>query len=243
MLPRGLFNLVKLQSAKAIPTTRGITTTPANKGLENILKSIPKESAQKTQSVSTVPTYKKVEKEFLPEGKRLDYGAGRGLGAKEIKADTFEPFPRKGFNPTFKNTDDIPSSSYENISSLNVLNVLQQNDRKKAVKEIGRILKPGGNAIISTRGMGVLTEAPKGTKGIEPMSVITSKGTYQKGFKPKELKDYVQKVLGKNFDVDLIKGQKIGAASIKIKKLEPKKMKTGGMVEKNNYNYNTQRTI
>ena len=147
MLPRGLFNLLKLQSAKAIPTTRGITTTPANKGLENILKSIPKESAQKTQSESTVPTYNKVKKEFLPEGKRLDYGAGRGLGAKEIKADTFEPFPRKGFKPTFKNTDDIPSSSYENISSLNVLNVLQQNDRKKAVKEIGRILKPGGRLI------------------------------------------------------------------------------------------------
>ena len=45
----------------------------------------------------------------------------------------------------------------------------------------------------------------KGTKGIEPMSIVTSKGTYQKGFTPKELKDYVQKVLGKNFDVDLIK--------------------------------------
>ena len=242
MLPRGLFNLLKLQSAKAIPTTRGITTTPSKEGLESILKNIPKESAQKTQlGKSTIPTYKKVEREFLPEGKRLDYGAGRGLGAKEIKADTFEPFPRKGFNPTFKNTDDIQSSSYENISSLNVLNVLQQNDRKKAVKEIGRILKPGGNAIISTRGMDVLKA--KGTKGIEPMSMVTSTGTYQKGFTPKELKDYVQKVLGKNFDVDLIKGQKIGAASIKIKKLETKKMKAGGMIQRNNYNYNTQRTI
>ena len=239
MLPRGLFNLLRLQSAK--PTSK-LDIPQAVKGLENILKSIPKESTQKTQlGKSTIPTYKKVEREFLPEGKRLDYGAGRGLGAKEIKADTFEPFPRKGFNPTFKNTDDIQSSSYENISSLNVLNVLQQNDRKKAVKEIGRILKPGGNAIISTRGMDVLKA--KGTKGIEPMSMVTSTGTYQKGFTPKELKDYVQKVLGKNFDVDLIKGQKIGAAAIKIKKLETKKMKAGGMIQRNNYNYNTQRTI
>ena len=81
----------------------------------------------------------------------------------------------------------------------------------------------------------------KGTKGIEPMSMVTSTGTYQKGFTPKE--HYVQKVLGKNFDVDLIKGQKIGAASIKIKKLETKKMKAGGMIQRNNYNYNTQRTI
>ncbi len=233
MLSRGLFNLLRLQSAK-----------PTSKGLESILKSIPKESAQKTQlGKSTIPTYKKVEREFLPEGKRLDYGAGRGLGAKEIKADTFEPFPRKDFKPTFTQTEKIPSSSYENISSLNVLNVLQKKDRDIAVKEIGRILKPGGNAIISTRGIGVLTGAPKGTKGIEPMSVITSKGTYQKGFTTKELKDYVQKILGKNFDVDLIKGQKIGDLAIKIKKLEPKKMKAGGMVEKNTYNYNTQRTI
>ena len=132
-------------------------------------------------------------------------------------------------------------SSYENISSLNILNVLQKKDRDIAVKEIGRILKPGGNAVISTRGMDVLKA--KGTKGIEPMSIVTSKGTYQKGFTTKELKDYVQKILGKNFDVDIIKGSKIGATSIKIKKLEPKKMKAGGMVEKNTYNYNTQRTI
>ena len=162
MLPRGLFNLLRLQSAK--PTSK-LDIPQAVKGLENILKSIPKESTQKTQlGKSTIPTYKKVEREFLPEGKRLDYGAGRGLGAKEIKADTFEPFPRKDFKPTFKQTEKIPSSSYENISSLNVLNVLQKKDRDVAVKEIGRILKPGGNAIISTRGMDVLKA--KGTKGI-----------------------------------------------------------------------------
>ena len=242
MLPRGLFNLLKLQSAK-----------PTSKGLESILKNIPKESAQKTQLGKKLDKKKaaiakltkkllpKVEREFLPEGKRLDYGAGRGLGAKEIKADTFEPFPRKDFKPTFTQTEKIPSSSYENISSLNVLNVLQKKDRNVAVKEIGRILKPGGNAIISTRGMDVLKA--KGTKGIEPMSMVTSTGTYQKGFTPKELKDYIQKILGKNFNVDLIKGQKIGATSIKIKKLESKKIKAGGMVEKNTYNYNTQRTI
>jgi hypothetical protein len=74
------------------------------------------------------------------------------------------------------------------------------------------------------------------------MSIVTSRGTYQKGFKPQELKDYVQEVLGKNFTVDVLKN-KIGAASIKIKKIKSEKMKVGGMVEKNNYNYNTQRTI
>ena len=181
MLPRGLFNLLKLQSIK-----------PTSRGLQNILKSIPKESTQKTQlGKSTLPTYKKVEREFLPEGKRLDYGAGRGLGAKEIKADTFEPFLRKDFKPTFTQTEKIPSSSYENISSLNVLNVLQKKDRDVAVKEIGRILKPGGNAIISTRGMDVLKA--KGTKGIEPMSMVTSTGTYQKGFHLKNLRLYSKK--------------------------------------------------
>ena len=30
---------------------------------------------------------------------------------------------------------------------------------------------------------------------------------------------------------------------IEIKKLETKKMKAGGMIQRNNYNYNTQRTI
>jgi len=214
------------------------------KGLQNLIKylsSIPKSASQKTQlGKSTIPTYEKVKKEFPSDARILDYGAGQGLGAKKIKADTFEPFPKKDFKPTFKDTKEIPSSSYENVSSLNVLNVLQQNDRKKAVEEIGRILKPDGTAIISTRGMDVLNA--KGTKGIEPMSIVTSRGTYQKGFKPQELKDYVQEVLGKNFTVDVLKN-KIGAASIKIKKLKSEKMKVGGMVEKNNYNYNTQRTI
>ena len=88
VLSRGLFNLLRLQSAK-----------PTSKGLESILKNIPKESAQKTQlGKSTIPTYKKVEREFLPEGKRLDYGAGRGLGAKEIKAELLNLFHEKILN-------------------------------------------------------------------------------------------------------------------------------------------------
>ena len=55
----------------------------------------PPEAAQKTQISGTLPTYKKakdiLDKE-IPEGKTLDFGAGLGLGAKELDAIDVEPW-------------------------------------------------------------------------------------------------------------------------------------------------------
>jgi SAM-dependent methyltransferase len=177
----------------------------------------PPEAAQKTQIATTGPTYAKA-KDILDaevsDGKTLDFGAGRGLGAKDIKADTYEPFPREGFSPTFTDASDIPDASYEKITSLNVLNVVPRETRDKLVLDIGRVLKPGGSAVISTRGKDVLDA--KGVPGPEPMSLATSSGTYQKGFTQKELTTYVQETLGDNFTVVPVKG--VGKAGVKVKK-------------------------
>jgi hypothetical protein len=75
------------------------------------------------------------------------------------------------------------------------------------------VLAPGGVAIITTRGKDVLTI--KGTPGEEPMSMISKIGTYQKGFTPSELEQYVQDLLGDEFTVSRIK---LGPAGILIKK-------------------------
>ena len=88
----------------------------------------------------------------LKEGNTLDFGAGLGKGAKILKSDSYEPFPKKGFEPTFTETLAIPNSSYDNVVSLNVLNVVKPDVRNDIVLDIGRILKPKGNAIITTRG-------------------------------------------------------------------------------------------
>ena len=199
-------------------------------------KKVVPEAAQKTQRSNTTPTYKKAEKLLNKKGKTLDYGAGKGLGAKEIKADTFEPYA-ENWKPNYNKSSDIPTESYENITSLNVLNVLQKGDRDQAVKEIGRVLKPDGTAIISTRGSDVL-EA-KGTLGDEAMSIITSTGTYQKGFTPDELVSYVHDLLGPGYIVEKVSG--IGKAAIKITKLNKK---YGGRIMSDpNKNYNVQRFI
>lgn len=176
--------------------------------------------AQKTQVGITSGTYKKVVP-LLKEGNTLDFGAGLGKGAKILKADSYEPFPKKGFEPTFTETSTIPNSSYDNIVSLNVLNVVKPDVRNDIVLDIGRILKPEGIAIITTRGSDIFGNKNNITKGVlsnlEEGAIITSSGTYQKGFTNAELKEYVSDLLGDMFEVENITG--LGKAGIKVTKL------------------------
>ena len=176
--------------------------------------------AQKTQVGITSGTYKKVVP-LLKEGNTLDFGAGLGKGAKILKADSYEPFPKKGFEPTFTETSEIPNSSYDNVVSLNVLNVVKPDVRNNIVLDIGRILKPKGSAIITTRGSDIFGNKNNITKGVlsnlEEGAIITSSGTYQKGFTNAELKEYVSNLLGDMFEVENITG--LGKAGIKVTKL------------------------
>jgi len=55
----------------------------------------------------------------------------------------------------------------------------------------------------------------KGAAGPEPMSIITSAQTYQKGFTNKELKEYIKETLGDQFEVTNLK---LGPAGVLIKK-------------------------
>lgn len=182
----------------------------------------PPENARKTQIAGTLPTYKKaaeILKKSKVKGKALDFGAGLGHGTKELGkgAHSYEPFPGETFKPHFVEVGSIPDNAYHKIVNLNVLNVVpnagKQRIRDSIVTHIGRVLAPGGVAIITTRGKDVLTI--KGTPGEEPMSMISKIGTYQKGFTPSELQEYVQGLLGDEFVVSKIK---LGPAGIMIKK-------------------------
>jgi hypothetical protein len=177
----------------------------------------PLENAQKTQlGSSTIPSYAKA-REILSSKKRiLDFGAGRGQGASLIGADTFEPYPREGFSPSYNSVTDIPSGSYDGLTSLNVLNVMPREVRDDAVRNIGRVLMDGGEAVITTRGRDVMTA--NGVDGPEPMSRITTADTYQKGFTQQELIDYVSNVLGEGYVVSSLP-QKVGAAGVLVKKV------------------------
>lgn len=167
-----------------------------------------------TQIATTGPSYEKglahLAREGI-EGKAIDYGAGRGHGLRSIGADTFEPYPQ-GWTPTFTDPNAIPDEAYRRLLNLNVLNVLDPVARDEAVANMGRIIQPGGGGIISTRGKDVMQA--KGIAGPEPMSLIIGEGDaarYQKGFTPKELREYVGDTLGPRFDVE---PSDVGAASI-----------------------------
>ena len=177
----------------------------------------PPENSRKTQIPGTLPTYVKGKKHLdthVPNGRTLDFGAGLGGGAAAMGADSYEPYPQHGFKPTYTQADSIPDNSYERVTNFNVLNVVPDYIRKIIVQHIGRVLAPGGVALITTRGKDVMSA--KGADGPEPMSRITTIGTYQKGFSTKELMVYVQSVLGDGFEVSPLR---LGPAGVIVRKL------------------------
>ena len=195
---------------------------------------VPPENAQRTQRANTIKTYRKAKQILdaeIPEGKTLDFGAGLGLGAEVLEADSYEPFPRTGFKPNYTNPSDIPSNSYKKLTSLNVLNVVPREVRDTLVQDIGRVLEPGGTAIVQARDNAQIKSIKNFVDGDEPGSKVVLKpsgevDTYQKGFSNKELLEYVQEILGDGFEVkplaDSVKKlgmEAINGAGVVIKKL------------------------
>jgi hypothetical protein len=193
----------------------------AKKIAKNIAKDIelpPASNSARTQIVGTMPTYEKARdilgKEGIQGADIIDFGAGKGLGSTSMKADSFEPYPQ-GWYPTYTKSEDIPSDKYKGLLNLNVLNVLDPEMRAHTVKEIGRVMQPeGGTGLITTRGRDVMNTIG-GRKGPEPMSIITSRDTYQKGFEPNELREYIKYILGSDFEYEPLN---LGPAGVKVKK-------------------------
>lgn len=145
-------------------------------------------------------------------GKPIDFGAGLGEGAKIMGADTFEPYA-KNWTPTYTNAADIPSNAYGKLTNLNVLNVMPREMRDQTVSDIGRVMDKGGLGILTTHGNDVMKS--QGRPGPEPTSIITTRDTYQKGFNPQELEDYLKYILGNKFDINKLN---LGPAGALIRK-------------------------
>jgi hypothetical protein len=189
-----------------------------NTGLDALMAMLPPaENAARTQIIGTLPTYKKAADVFQGrgmQGRGIDYGAGLGEGAKVMPGqyDTYEPFAR-GWSPTYSEASQIPSDAYNRLTNLNVLNVVPREARDEIVQDIGRVMEPGGLGIITTRGADVMKA--QGAKGPEPMSIITSRDTYQKGFTPAELEEYLRYMLGQGYDINRLN---LGPAGATVRK-------------------------
>lgn len=202
------------------------TFDPADPDIRNPMKSNPKDRRSAlTQIAGTVNTYRKAAK--MLGGKVLDYGAGFGLGTDELRSsglltDSFEPFPEKWVGkrpPTYTDSVDIPNESYDSLVSFSVINVVDPDERKLLFKEVARILRPDGFALITGRDREDVEKSTTKIPHLEKGGYLVGKGKeqrYQKGFTQAELERYAKEVLGPGFTVETNK--MLNGASIKITK-------------------------
>lgn len=178
-----------------------------------------------TQITGTEDTYINASK--MLGGKVLDYGAGRGIGTDALRsngllADSFEPFPENWEGkrpPTYTDSANIPSSAYDSLVSFSVINVVDPDERKFLFKEVARILRPDGVALITGRDRQDVQKSTTKIPHLEEGGYLIGKGKqqrYQKGFTQAELERYAKEVLGPDFTVE--KNGTLNGASIKITK-------------------------
>lgn len=156
----------------------------------------------------------------LPSAKTvLDYGAGLGLGTEDMRANNpdmdiecYEPNPQRwrGTKPPTYTSNTQINRNYDLILNTNVLNVVEKPIRDLIVKDIASHLNMGGKALITTRSWNVIVKETKNyTLADEHHAVWVNGGKngpiYQKGFDPKELKEYLEDILGKDFTVERTK--------------------------------------
>jgi hypothetical protein len=187
---------------------------------------IPKlsQATQRGNTLSTAKASQDYLKKMGGQGKSIDYGAGLGTNAQQLGVtDTFEPFPREGFDPTYQFSADIPANSYGQLISTNVLNVIPPEARKSAVQNIGEILEPNGMAVVQTRSASAVNELKKSKTAVpqeESASYLTKDGTYQKGFTRDELVEYTRNTLGDGFEVSKIPAKEMpNGSGVLIRKL------------------------
>ena len=168
-----------------------------------------------TQIATTAASYTKADiylRDVIgldPETARvLDYGAGLGLGTQAIQkifpnTESYEPFPgRAVHSPTYQKSSSVPKAAYDGVICLNVLNVLESDLRDQVVKDMRRVVAPGGTAIIGTRGWSGDVAASNFVEmdPNDPHAGWLMRGgtqrVYQKGFTTSELQQYVRTIWG-----------------------------------------------
>ena len=158
------------------------------------------DASEKTQITTTAATYEKIVMAHAKQGMLvLDYAAGRGAGtqaAKKIGAERgfkvigYEPFSNpetRVIAPEYEGVGSskrIKNGSVDLIINNAVLNVVPESTGREILSDIYSKLVPGGSAFVNVMGWNNIKarlENPN-TKLVGPREVITSRGTFQKGY-------------------------------------------------------------
>lgn len=167
----------------------------------------------------------------------VDIGAGRGMNvrnleAKGIQVIAVEPSadPKEWGNrtPDHLFSSEAPSKKADLIFNSYVLNVVPEDVARGILQDIGRILKPGGKALLITRGDDVgsakaVSHPEYGILEWNPLEKVTkSEGqlTYQKGFTYNTLSALIQEELS-GFQVMKYPGS--SAKSVRVVVEKPKR--------------------
>lgn len=168
--------------------------------------------SQKTQrGRNTRSTYRELY-DFLtnnfPEGPILDFGAGDGTSSLELELTSYEPHPPKGFDPMYSKYDDLAASGekFMKVICVHVLNVVPPPVRSDICQQIRDVIDTGGAAVICARSVSAVATAKTATPidNVEQGAVFNKSGTYQKGFRPEELRSYLQNEFGPEFKVSVL---------------------------------------
>jgi len=179
------------------------------------------EDSNQTQAASTVGTYDKFweiikdisqedSSEKITKYNLLDWGSGFGYGTEALKAKaasvakdsslfqvkSYEPYYKeneKTFAPSLKNKPAPKSQDF--IVSNVVMNVITADERINLLQDIYTALKEGGTAIITARSVSQVFSVKSEPTVVGPAEIVTSKGTFQKGFTKESLNQFVKEVL------------------------------------------------
>ncbi len=163
----------------------------------------------------------------------LEYGAGYGHGKAKLEPafpdaeiKQYEPFPQN-WQPDYTVNTAI-KGKYDIITCNNVLNVVPKDIRDSIVKDIAKLLEVGGAAAIGVRGWktDILKYSKNSKPADEEKAVIQFKKVkgqeeplevFQKGWDGNEFTEYVDSLLGSEYEVS--KGTGFGLKGAIIKRL------------------------
>jgi hypothetical protein len=176
-----------------------------------------------TQIATTVGTYDRVRDQYFPDvaaGDVLDYGAGKGLASQKHGFESLEPYPR-GWSPDYQSTYDI-RRQYDGVIMNNILNVLPKHTRRAVLWDAAEKTRPGGKIFVNVRSRGDVIKT-KHQKVINKRNaeILTSRGTYQKGFTFGELVTFIGQELGPDYTVAKADPGSVAVIITKSKKLPP----------------------
>ena len=169
---------------------------------------------EKTQiKTKTYLLFEKIVKEWISTNEQLpiivDIGAGKGDNVKNLELQNIpviavEPkYDPKTWDrkPNFLFSSEVTSNTADLVFNSYVLNVVADSTAKEIIKDIERILKPGGRALVITR---TINDVENNTKplihpkhGELKWSVgekVTSRYTYQRGFSFQSLTELILQV-------------------------------------------------